>query len=1243
MMTRSLKRCLSFLLCVAMVLAMLPVAVFAETGNNLYLKPNSLWLEASARFAAYFYNSSGDTWVSAQQLESDTGIYVVTIPSGYESATVIWCRMNPATTDNNWDNKWGQTADLSISGDYDLYTITDGSWSEGSWGVYTPTDDGGDEPVEPVSITAYCIDSNSWGSLSAHAWIEGGAGTAWPGAQMTKTGDTVNGFDVYQVTFDVAYENIIFNNNGNGAQTDNLTFNDGQYYDLKSGTWYASLADVPAVDPLATDYYLAGGFNGWSTTANEFKLDAEGSSVGYISLELDVNTTYEFKVIQAGSWTGCATTIIGDVSGLAFSSSDNTNCKITTAAAGTYVFAFDISGSTLSVTYPASVCTHAQQETVAGYAATCTTPGLTDGAVCASCGATLTAQEEIPATGHTDADGDEMCDTCGIALYMTIYFQNNWLWTDIYLYYWGSTTAPGAEWPGTAMELRGNDGTYDVYALKVPTDISGMKITGTKDDGTGATDGTPDITSGWYDGICYYMTWSDGNQAGSEDITSVIPCFHQEEIIPGTAPSCSSTGLTDGVKCGICGETLTAQEVIPATGHTEGEPVTYPLSDPTCIDEGSQQVIVYCTVCGGEVSNTIEPIPATGVHTEEIVPGYAASCNDTGLTDGVYCIYCGETLTAQEEIPATGVHADEDGDGWCDGCGGCMEHSYEEGYYDYDETGHYPQCNNCWEVDWNSPTDHEYDDDSDYVCDVCNYNRCAHNGTFSWGQYTYGHMQLCDICGQPTTNMEPHSDGDDADTLCDGCGFETATVTVYFDNTDSQWETVRCMYRLEGNGYWQSTYVTTQDGDLHSFEIPANAALVRFQNYVPGQPESEVPGGYQAFNSAVVDGKTYVYAAYTVTISETVNGTVAANRTTSGAGNGITLTVAVAEGYELDQLTVTSDTGTVEVTDNGDGTYFFTMPAGNVTVSATFKCANHTDVDADGLCDNCEALLEPAVLHMASLLPKGSIGIQYYMLLSDEVLADETAYMQFTMADGTVSQIPVSQGVEKTYNGKTYYVFTCAVDAKEMTDDVLCQFFYDGGATEEKAYNVKAYADYILANSTDAELKALVTTMLHYGAASQTQFGYNTDSLANAGLTAADVSGVSFDDFAGVPGQGTDLATLYGATLILKSETTLRFFFQVDESVESFSASYNGQALEIKQRGSLYYADVVGISAKDLDEDVILTISDGTNTANVSYNPMAYCAAVYGDDTGTYSQEMKDLVAALFLYNQAANVYLEEN
>ena len=105
--------------------------------ETLYLKPNSNWLQANARFAAYFFDNSigKNTWVSMTDADKD-GIYEVTIPTNYSYPNVIFCRMNPGVAANNWNNKWNQTGDLTISTRRNnLYTINDDSWDAGWWSI----------------------------------------------------------------------------------------------------------------------------------------------------------------------------------------------------------------------------------------------------------------------------------------------------------------------------------------------------------------------------------------------------------------------------------------------------------------------------------------------------------------------------------------------------------------------------------------------------------------------------------------------------------------------------------------------------------------------------------------------------------------------------------------------------------------------------------------------------------------------------------------------------------------------------------------------------------------------------------------------------------------------------------------------------------------------------------------------------------------------------------------------------
>ena len=238
-----------------------------------------------------------------------------------------------------------QTGDLTFNaGQY--YDLKSSTWYEKLEDV--PAGGG-----ETQTYTLYVVNSGNWSSVSAYVWGGTGTQTSWPGVAMTKT-ETVapNGADVYTITLDATYNKVIFNNNNNGAQTGDLDFNVGQYYDVKTSAWYASLEEIPAGDPLATDVYLVGAFNGWSTTANEFKRNAAEDTVAYVSLKLDAETDYEFKLVKAGAWYGSTSVVTATVSALTFSTSVNANASMTTVAAGDYLFAYDITSGQLSIIYP---------------------------------------------------------------------------------------------------------------------------------------------------------------------------------------------------------------------------------------------------------------------------------------------------------------------------------------------------------------------------------------------------------------------------------------------------------------------------------------------------------------------------------------------------------------------------------------------------------------------------------------------------------------------------------------------------------------------------------------------------------------------------------------------------------------------------------------------------------------------------------------------------------------------------
>ncbi|WP_347292031.1 YDG domain-containing protein, partial [Kluyvera georgiana] len=75
--------------------------------------------------------------------------------------------------------------------------------------------------------------------------------------------------------------------------------------------------------------------------------------------------------------------------------------------------------------------------------------------------------------------------------------------------------------------------------------------------------------------------------------------------------------------------------------------------------------------------------------------------------------------------------------------------------------------------------------------------------------------------------------------------------------------------------------------------------------------------------------------SYEISTSVGDNGTISVDRYAT-EGERVTITVSPDEAYKLDDLSVTAGGKEVALTDNGDGTFSFTMPSADVKISATF-------------------------------------------------------------------------------------------------------------------------------------------------------------------------------------------------------------------------------------------------------------------------------------------------------------------
>ncbi len=150
----SLKRVFSLLMVLILVISMLPASVFAA-GTTLYLKPNSNWVQSNAWFAMYYWNNGGSHWAKMTDTDND-GLYEAQLPSGYTN--VIFCRMNPASTALDWNNKWDQTKDLTYGGSKNLFTVANGAWNNasGTWSVHAGADIP-QETTQPQALEYYLV------------------------------------------------------------------------------------------------------------------------------------------------------------------------------------------------------------------------------------------------------------------------------------------------------------------------------------------------------------------------------------------------------------------------------------------------------------------------------------------------------------------------------------------------------------------------------------------------------------------------------------------------------------------------------------------------------------------------------------------------------------------------------------------------------------------------------------------------------------------------------------------------------------------------------------------------------------------------------------------------------------------------------------------------------------------------------------------------------------------------------
>ncbi len=369
------------------------------------------------------------------------------------------------------------------------------------------------------------------------------------------------------------------------------------------------------------------------------------------------------------------------------------------------------------------------------------------------------------------------------------------------------------------------------------------------------------------------------------------------------------------------------------------------------------------------------------------------------------------------------------------------------------------------------------------------------------------------------------------------------------------------------------------------------------------------------------------------------NGTVTSDKETAEEDEIVTLTVAPDEGYTIKDLRVKKQDGTdLDLAKLNDTQYSFEMPDESAVVSAKF--------------DFSDSIGAALVGHSLSL--KGNIGVNFYMELDESVADSDTAYMHFTIPSDTVTYQTVyvkeqpdtslPHAETKTVGSKTYYVFPCSVAAKEINSDITAQIIDGVDQGDSYTYSVREYAEYLLdhANSegTDEQKKyakaaPLVEKMLRYGSYARAYFD---------DTTLDDIAGVEIPSkFASFASSLPDNDTFAGATLSLKSETTLSLYFTKNHALSDISCvdkDEKARTFETVTTDSYQIIRIRNIEAMELQNNFTVSFKIDGTAHSITYSPMNYCYKALNDSTSDAS--LQKVVKALFQYSQAANLYFSQ-
>lgn len=191
---------------------------------------------------------------------------------------------------------------------------------------------------------------------------------------------------------------------------------------------------------------------------------------------------------------------------------------------------------------------------------------------------------------------------------------------------------------------------------------------------------------------------------------------------------------------------------------------------------------------------------------------------------------------------------------------------------------------------------------------------------------------------------------------------------------------------------------------------------------------------------------------YNVTVNTTQDGTVTVDPLTAYEGQKVTVTpTATTEGYTLGTITAKygTDNKDVALTRNSNGTYTFSMPAGNVTIDATFRAKKDCKVTVSS--ENSEL---------------GTVTLNGEDTLETTVKEGDTVTIKANPTDSNIFKSWSINGTYDIQNSKTTFDAEITL---VVNSDITATASFTQAAPYQVAYDVKNSVNKISMYATDRQ------------------------------------------------------------------------------------------------------------------------------------------------------------------------------